>query len=86
MTIGLAQEVGPEGIRVNAVRPGLIATDMLLKSDDPERGPRLAPSLPIPRMGTPGEVARAILWLLSDEADYITGAILPVSGGRAILP
>lgn len=82
MTIGLARELGPLGIRVNAVRPGLIDTDMQAASGDPNRATRLLGSVPLGRVGTASEVAEAIVWLLSDAASYITGAILPVSGGR----
>lgn len=85
-TIGLALEVAGEGIRVNAVRPGIIDTDIHASGGDPDRAARLASSLPIPRPGTADEVARAILWLLSDEASYTTGATIAVTGGRAILP
>jgi NAD(P)-dependent dehydrogenase (short-subunit alcohol dehydrogenase family) len=82
LTIGLAKEVALEGIRVNAVRPGVIATEIHASSGDPERAQRLAPSLPLQRPGTAEEVARAILWLASDEASYCTGTILDVAGGR----
>ncbi|MHB1109995.1 MAG: SDR family oxidoreductase [Devosia sp.] len=85
-TVGLALEVAGEGIRVNAVRPGIIETDIHASGGDPERAARMAPSLPIPRAGTAKEVARAILWLLSDEASYTTGTTIAVSGGRAIVP
>jgi NAD(P)-dependent dehydrogenase (short-subunit alcohol dehydrogenase family) len=81
-TIGLAKEVAAEGIRVNAVRPGVIATDIHASGGDPERAQRLAPSLPMQRAGSPQEVARAILWLASGAPSYCTGAILDVSGGR----
>jgi NAD(P)-dependent dehydrogenase (short-subunit alcohol dehydrogenase family) len=85
-TIGLALEVAGEGIRVNAVRPGIIETDIHATGGDPDRVARVAPSLPMPRAGTAGEVALAILWLLSSEASYTTGTILAVSGGRGIMP
>ncbi|HEY0918842.1 SDR family oxidoreductase [Devosia sp.] len=85
-TVGLALEVAGEGIRVNAVRPGIIDTDIHAAGGDPGRAARLAPSLPMPRAGTAEEVARAILWLLSDEASYTTGSTIAVSGGRAALP
>ncbi|WP_108397038.1 SDR family oxidoreductase [Devosia submarina] len=85
-TIGLALEVANEGIRVNAVRPGIIETDIHASGGDPERAARLAPSLPMARTGTAEEVARAALWLLSDEASYTTGTVIHVSGGRAIAP
>ena len=81
-TIGLAKEVGPEGIRVNAVRPGVIRTEIHAVSGDPTRVDRIGAAAPLGRPGEADEVARAILWLLSDEASYMTGAILDVSGGR----
>jgi NAD(P)-dependent dehydrogenase (short-subunit alcohol dehydrogenase family) len=82
LTVGLAHEVAGEGIRVNGVRPGLITTEMHASGGEPERVARLAPGVPMGRGGRPEEVARAILWLLSEEASYTTGAILDVSGGR----
>jgi NAD(P)-dependent dehydrogenase (short-subunit alcohol dehydrogenase family) len=82
LTVGLAKEVAPEGIRVNGVRPGLIDTEIHASSGDPGRAARLAPSVPMQRTGTAEEVARAILWLLSDDASYCTGITLNVSGGR----
>jgi NAD(P)-dependent dehydrogenase (short-subunit alcohol dehydrogenase family) len=85
-TIGLALEVAGEGIRVNAVRPGIIDTDIHGAGGDPDRAARMAPSLPIPRAGTAEEVARAILWLLSEEASYTTGSTIAVTGGRGIAP
>jgi len=85
-TIGLALEVAGEGIRVNAVRPGIIDTEIHGSGGDPGRAARMAPNLPIPRPGTAEEVARAILWLLSDEASYTTGTTIDVTGGRAITP
>ena len=86
MTIGLALELAGEGIRVNAVRPGIIDTEIHASGGDPDRAARMASSLPIPRAGTAEEVARAILWLLSDEASYTTGTTIAVTGGRAITP
>lgn len=83
-TIGLALEVADEGIRVNAVRPGIIVTDIHASGGDPDRPTRLAPTIPMGRPGKADEVAKAILWLLSPEASYSTGAVLAVSGGRAI--
>jgi len=85
-TVGLALEVAAEGIRVNGVRPGVIATDIHAAGGDPDRAERLGPTLPIPRPGTVEEVARAILWLLSDEASYTTGSVINLTGGRAIAP
>ena len=82
MTIGLAAEVVGEGIRVNAVRPGLIHTDIHANGGEPGRIDRLKGSIPMKRGGEPIEVARAILWLLSDEASYSTGTFIDVSGGR----
>lgn len=81
-TIGLAKEVGPEGIRVNAVRPGVIRTEIHLTSGDPGRVERIGRSAPLDRPGEPEEIARAIVWLASDEASYITGALLDIAGGR----
>ena len=82
MTIGLGRELAGQGIRVNAVRPGLIDTDMQLDSGDPERARRLAPTVPMKRVGTTTEIAEAVMWLLSDRASYVTGTTLTVSGGR----
>ena len=81
-TIGLAKEVAHEGIRVNAVRPGIISTDIHASGGQPERAAQLAPQVPMQRAGSADEVARAIVWLLSDEASYTTGALLDVAGGR----
>ena len=81
LTIGLAREVAGEGIRVNAVSPGVIETDAL-DGLDAGRLEGLKASLPMERFGGPEEVADTILWLLSDQASYVTGAILPVAGGR----
>jgi NAD(P)-dependent dehydrogenase (short-subunit alcohol dehydrogenase family) len=82
LTIGLSREVGAEGVRVNAVRPGLIDTEIHASGGEPERIARLAATVPMKRGGTAEEVAAAILWLLSDEASYVNGAILDVTGGR----
>lgn len=81
-TIGLAREVAGEGIRVNAVAPGLTATDIHAASGDPDRLARIGPLVPIGRWAEPEEVAESILWLLSPAASYVTGAILRVTGGR----
>ncbi|MEP6760687.1 MAG: SDR family oxidoreductase [Sporichthyaceae bacterium] len=82
LTIGLSREVAEAGIRVNAVRPGLIETEMHASGGEPGRVGRLGPSVPMGRGGTAEEVAEAILWLLSDQASYVTGSFLEVSGGR----
>jgi NAD(P)-dependent dehydrogenase (short-subunit alcohol dehydrogenase family) len=82
LTVGLAQEVAAEGIRVNAVRPGVIYTDIHASGGEPGRVDRVKASVPMQRGGQPEEVAHAILWLLSDEASYSTGTIVDVSGGR----
>ncbi len=81
-TVGLAREVAGEGIRVNGVRPGIIATDIHASGGEAGRVARLGPGVPLGRGGTPEEVARAIVWLLSDAASYTTGAMIDVSGGR----
>jgi NAD(P)-dependent dehydrogenase (short-subunit alcohol dehydrogenase family) len=85
-TIGLALEVAGEGIRVNAVRPGIIDTDIHASGGDPERVARISSSLPMERAGTAQEVATAILWLLSEESSYTTGSFVTVSGGRGLTP
>lgn len=82
LTLGLAREVAGEGIRVNAVRPGLIETDIHASGGEPGRIDRLRSSIPMRREGYPEEVAEAICWLLSDAASYVTGTILEVTGGR----
>ena len=81
-TKGLAQEVAPLGIRVTAVRPGVTATPIHAKGGQPDRADRLGAAVPLGRAGTAEEVARAILWLLSDHASYVTDAVLDVAGGR----
>ena len=82
MTLGLAKEVAAEGIRVNAVRPGLIDTDIHASGGQPDRVMRLAPSVPMKRGGAAVEVANAIVWLISDESPYTTGSLLEISGGN----
>lgn len=82
LTIGLAQEVAQEGIRVNAVRPGIIYTDIHASGGEPGRVDRVKAFVPMRRGGQPDEVARAIMWLLSDDASYSTGTFIDVSGGR----
>lgn len=81
-TIGLAREVATEGIRVNAVAPGLIETGLHAANGEPGRIQRMMPSIPMQRAGQPEEVAEAVLWLLSPAASYVTGTILNVGGGR----
>lgn len=82
LTVGLAREVATEGVRVNGVAPGLVETDLHAAAGEPERPARLAPTIPMLRSGTPEEIAEAVLWLLSPAASYVTGAVLPVGGGR----
>ena len=82
MTLGLAREVACEGIRVNAVRPGLVNTGIHASGGQPDRLERLAPLIPMGRVGEPLEVAHAIAWLCSDEASYVTGVLIDISGGR----
>ncbi|MDE2329367.1 MAG: SDR family oxidoreductase [Bradyrhizobium sp.] len=81
-TIGLGHEVADEGIRVAAIRPGLIDTDIHASGGEPDRAHRLAGNVPMKRVGTAEEIANAIVWLMSDDASYVTSAILDVSGGR----
>jgi NAD(P)-dependent dehydrogenase (short-subunit alcohol dehydrogenase family) len=82
LTVGLAKELGPEGVRVNAIRPGLIETEIHASGGEPGRAQNLGRTSPLGRPGTPEEIAEAAVWLLSDAASYVTGAILDVSGGR----
>lgn len=82
LTIGLAKEVAEQGIRVNAVRPGIIDTDIHASGGEPDRIARLKSSIPMQRAGTAEEVANAIVWLISDEAAYVTGSCIDVAGGR----
>jgi NAD(P)-dependent dehydrogenase (short-subunit alcohol dehydrogenase family) len=81
-TVGLGHEVAGEGIRVAAIRPGLIDTEIHASGGEPDRAHRLAHMVPMKRIGTAEEIANAIVWLLSDDASYVTSAILDVSGGR----
>ena len=81
-TMGLAKEVATEGIRVNGVRPGIIDTDIHASGGLPDRARQMAPQVPMQRAGTADEVARSILWLLSDDSSYTTGALLDIGGGR----
>jgi NAD(P)-dependent dehydrogenase (short-subunit alcohol dehydrogenase family) len=80
--LGLAREVSGEGIRVNVVRPGIIETGIHASGGQPDRAARLGPSVPIGRAGEAGEIAAAVVWLLSDAASYCTGSVLDVAGGR----
>lgn len=82
LTVGLAKELAPEGVRVNGIRPGLIETEIHASGGQPDRTQRLASGVPLGRSGTATEVAEAILWLLSDASSYVVGATLEVTGGR----
>ncbi|WP_428934168.1 SDR family NAD(P)-dependent oxidoreductase [Streptomyces sp. ACT015] len=82
LTLGLSKELGPDGVRVNAVAPGAVDTDMHAAMGDPERAHRMAPGIPLRRPGQPEEIAAAVAWLMSPDASYTTGAILRVAGGR----
>ena len=82
LTLGLSKEVGAEGIRVNAIRPGVIKTEIHASGGEPGRAERIGASAPLQRAGEAEEIARGILWLASDEASYTTGAILDITGGR----
>ncbi|WP_405538769.1 SDR family oxidoreductase [Streptomyces sp. NBC_00075] len=82
LTVGLAKELGPDGIRVNAVAPGVIDTEIHAAMGDPDRAKRAASTIPLRRAGLAEEVAAAIAWLMSPDASYATGAVLRVSGGR----
>ena len=81
-TKGLANEVAQEGIRVNAVRPGFIDTEMHASGGEPNRLERIRSTIPLKRPGTSDEVARAIMWLLSDQSSYCTGTFIDIAGGR----
>ena len=82
LTVGLAKEVALEGVRVNGVRPGVIHTEIHASGGEPDRVERVKAAVPMRRGGTPEEVARALLWLLSEESSYCTGTSIDVSGGR----
>ena len=82
LTKGLSVELAPQHIRVNGVRPGLIETDIHASGGEPDRAKTLGATAPMGRAGTPDEIAEAVVWLMSDAASYVTGAILDVSGGR----
>jgi NAD(P)-dependent dehydrogenase (short-subunit alcohol dehydrogenase family) len=82
LTLGLSKELGPEGVRVNAARPGIIDTDIHASGGEPERARQLGATTPLGRPGSADEVGEAILWLLGDASSYVTGAILDVTGGR----
>ena len=80
--MGLSKELGPEGVRDNAIRPGLVDTDIHASGGEPDRAFVLGATAPMARPGTPEEIAEAAIWLISDAASYVTGALLDVSGGR----
>lgn len=82
LTVGLSHEVAAEGIRVNAVAPGLVDTTLHAEAGLPDRLRQLTPSVPMGRVGQPNEIAEGILWLLSSASSYVTGVVLPLSGGR----
>lgn len=82
LTVGLSKELGPDGIRVNAVAPGMVDTDMHATAGDPGRADAAVPGIPLGRVGAAPEIAAAIAWLLSGEASYVTGTVLRVAGGR----
>jgi len=81
LAIGLGKELGPEGVRVNAVRPGLVETEIHATTGDPDRARKLGAATPLGRPGSPEEIAAAIVWLLGDSASYVTGSVLDVAGG-----
>lgn len=81
LAMGLGKELGPEGVRVNAVRPGLIETEIHATTGDPDRARKLGSATPLGRPGTPEEIAAAIVWLLGDAASYVTASVLDISGG-----
>ncbi|MDE2052282.1 MAG: SDR family oxidoreductase, partial [Gammaproteobacteria bacterium] len=81
LAIGLGKELGPEGVRVNSIRPGLVATGIHATTGDPDRAHKLGSATPLGRPGQPEEIAEAIVWLLSDAASYVTASVLDVAGG-----
>ncbi|MFZ0497521.1 MAG: SDR family oxidoreductase [Steroidobacteraceae bacterium] len=81
LAIGLGKELGPEGVRVNSIRPGLVETEIHATTGDPDRFRKLGAATPLGRHGQPEEIAEAIVWLLSDAASYVTGSVLDVAGG-----
>ncbi len=81
LAIGLGKELGPEGVRVNSIRPGLIETEIHATTGDPDRARKLGAATPLGRAGRPEEIAAAIVWLLSDAASYVTASVLDVGGG-----
>ena len=84
MTVGLAKELGAEGIRVNCVQPGLVLTDIHRTMGDPDRPTRMAGGLPLGRAGEPDEIAALVAFLASDEAPYLTGSIVEITGAQAV--
>jgi NAD(P)-dependent dehydrogenase (short-subunit alcohol dehydrogenase family) len=82
MTLGLSKELAQEGVRVNAVRPGIVDTEIHASGGQPDRVERIRDSIPMGRAGLPEEIAQAVVWLCSDEASYVNGALLDVGGGR----
>ncbi len=82
MTLGLSKELARDGIRVNAVRPGIVDTDIHASGGQPNRIERMSDTIPMGRAGLPEEVAQAIVWLCSERASYVTGALVDVAGGR----
>jgi NAD(P)-dependent dehydrogenase (short-subunit alcohol dehydrogenase family) len=81
LAMGLGKELGPEGVRVNSIRPGLVETEIHATTGDPDRARKLGTATPLGRPGKPQEIAEAIVWLLSDSASYVTGSVLDVAGG-----
>ena len=81
LAVGLGKELGPEGVRVNSIRPGLVETEIHATTGDPDRARKLGSATPLGRPGKPEEIAEAIVWLLSDAASYVTASVLDVGGG-----